>query len=77
MSSTVYPSIPWVSHVFASFEMWSDRLIIPDVVREINMCALQYRDNLCASRAIPAMAEQCAEWKTCMDMYLLEIMCRS
>lgn len=30
------------------------------------MCALQYKNNLCASNPIPAMAQQCGSWETCM-----------
>lgn len=31
------------------------------------MCALDYKTNLCASNAIPAMVRQCATWETCMN----------
>ncbi|OAX42559.1 hypothetical protein K503DRAFT_733341 [Rhizopogon vinicolor AM-OR11-026] len=38
-----------------------------DIVQEISMCATQYRNNLCESNPVPAMIQQCASWKTCMD----------
>ncbi|KAF9457462.1 Di-sulfide bridge nucleocytoplasmic transport domain-containing protein [Collybia nuda] len=38
-----------------------------DIVQEIAICALQYKTNLCATNAIPAMAQQCANWETCMN----------
>lgn len=38
-----------------------------DIVQEIAMCALQYKNNLCASNPIPALAQQCASWATCMN----------
>lgn len=38
-----------------------------DIVQEIGMCATQYRNNLCESNPVPAMIQQCASWKTCMD----------
>jgi hypothetical protein len=31
------------------------------------MCATQYRNNLCENNPVPAMIQQCASWKTCMD----------
>jgi hypothetical protein len=41
--------------------------IFPDIVQEIAMCALQHKNNLCASNPIPAMVQQCANWETCMN----------
>lgn len=38
-----------------------------DIVQEIAICTLQYKTNLCATNAIPAMAQQCANWETCMN----------
>lgn len=38
-----------------------------DIVQEIGMCATQYRNNLCDNNPVPAMIQQCASWKTCMD----------
>lgn len=38
-----------------------------DIVQEIGMCAAQYRNNLCDNNPVPAMIQQCASWKTCMD----------
>ncbi|KAJ7480064.1 Di-sulfide bridge nucleocytoplasmic transport domain-containing protein [Mycena galericulata] len=37
-----------------------------DIVQDIAMCALQYRNNLCEN-PLPAMAHQCAIWATCMS----------
>lgn len=31
------------------------------------MCAAQYRNNLCDTTPIPAVAQQCANWQTCMN----------
>jgi len=38
-----------------------------EIVQEIGMCATQYRNNLCENNPVPAMIQQCASWKTCMD----------
>lgn len=38
-----------------------------EIVQEITACALQYRNNLCETNPIPAMAHQCATWETCMN----------
>ncbi|TFK47950.1 hypothetical protein OE88DRAFT_1738079 [Heliocybe sulcata] len=38
-----------------------------DIMQEITSCALQYRNNLCETNPIPAMAHQCASWETCMN----------
>ncbi|EIN13251.1 hypothetical protein PUNSTDRAFT_117117 [Punctularia strigosozonata HHB-11173 SS5] len=38
-----------------------------DVIQDIAHCALQFRTNLCDANPVPAMAHQCASWKTCMD----------
>ncbi|KAG5646894.1 hypothetical protein DXG03_001970 [Asterophora parasitica] len=38
-----------------------------DIVQEIAICALQYKTNLCGSNSIPAMAQQCGNWETCMN----------
>jgi hypothetical protein len=38
-----------------------------DIVQEIAMCALQFKNNMCASNPIPAMAQQCGSWETCMN----------
>jgi Di-sulfide bridge nucleocytoplasmic transport domain len=38
-----------------------------EIVQEIAMCSLQYKNNLCASNPIPAMAKQCSAWETCMQ----------
>ncbi|KAF8887710.1 Di-sulfide bridge nucleocytoplasmic transport domain-containing protein [Infundibulicybe gibba] len=38
-----------------------------DIVQEIAICALQFKNNLCASNPIPAMAQQCGSWQTCMN----------
>ena len=40
---------------------------VTDVIQEINMCATQYRNNLCATNPIPAMVQQCANWDSCMN----------
>jgi hypothetical protein len=45
----------------------SDQPFPEDIVQEIAMCALQYKNNLCTSNPIPAMAQQCASWATCMN----------
>ncbi|KAJ6573926.1 Di-sulfide bridge nucleocytoplasmic transport domain-containing protein [Mycena vulgaris] len=37
-----------------------------DIVQDIAMCALQYKNNLCEN-PLPAMAHQCAIWATCMS----------
>ncbi|KAJ7102511.1 Di-sulfide bridge nucleocytoplasmic transport domain-containing protein [Mycena belliarum] len=37
-----------------------------DIVQDIAMCALQHKNNLCAT-PLPAMAHQCAIWATCMS----------
>ncbi|ESK98126.1 nuclear membrane protein [Moniliophthora roreri MCA 2997] len=37
-----------------------------DIVQEIATCALQYKNNNCAS-PIPAMIHQCGLWETCMN----------
>jgi hypothetical protein len=37
-----------------------------DIVQDIAMCALQYKNNLC-DNPLPAMAHQCALWATCMS----------
>lgn len=37
------------------------------IVQEIGVCATQYRDNLCGNNPVPAMIQQCAYWKTCID----------
>lgn len=39
----------------------------PDIVQEIAICALQYKTNLCATNAVPAMAQQCSNWEMCMN----------
>ncbi|CAA7264680.1 unnamed protein product [Cyclocybe aegerita] len=38
-----------------------------DIIQEISMCAMQYKNNLCAVNPIPAMIQQCANWETCMN----------
>ncbi|GLB36613.1 putative di-sulfide bridge nucleocytoplasmic transport domain containing protein [Lyophyllum shimeji] len=38
-----------------------------DIVQEIAICALQYKTNLCATNTVPAMAQQCGNWETCMN----------
>lgn len=38
-----------------------------DIVQEIAMCALQFKNNLCATNPIPAMAQQCGSWEACMN----------
>jgi len=40
---------------------------LADIVQEIGMCATQYKNNLCESNPVPAMMQQCASWKTCME----------
>jgi hypothetical protein len=42
-------------------------LVEQDMVQEIALCALQYKNNLCATSPIPAMAQQCGIWETCMQ----------
>ncbi|KAJ6497996.1 Di-sulfide bridge nucleocytoplasmic transport domain-containing protein [Mycena vitilis] len=37
-----------------------------DIVQDIAMCALQHKNNLC-DNPLPAMAQQCALWATCMS----------
>ncbi|KAJ6519241.1 Di-sulfide bridge nucleocytoplasmic transport domain-containing protein [Mycena sanguinolenta] len=37
-----------------------------DIVQDIAMCALQHKNNLCEN-PLPAMAQQCAIWATCMS----------
>jgi len=31
------------------------------------MCQTQYKNNLCDVNPIPAMAQQCANWESCMS----------
>ncbi|KAI0791785.1 Di-sulfide bridge nucleocytoplasmic transport domain-containing protein [Abortiporus biennis] len=38
-----------------------------DIVQEIAQCALHFKNNLCATNPIPAMAHQCGLWETCMN----------
>ncbi|KZP18051.1 hypothetical protein FIBSPDRAFT_933658 [Athelia psychrophila] len=38
-----------------------------DIVQDIAMCALHYKNNLCAINLVPAMAHQCASWETCVN----------
>ncbi|KAG6831628.1 hypothetical protein H0H92_008705 [Tricholoma furcatifolium] len=38
-----------------------------DIVQEIAICALQYKTNLCENNVVPAMTQQCENWKTCMN----------
>ncbi|KDQ54960.1 hypothetical protein JAAARDRAFT_160313 [Jaapia argillacea MUCL 33604] len=38
-----------------------------DIIQEIAGCALHYKNNLCSSTPIPAMAAQCRAWETCMN----------
>jgi len=38
-----------------------------DMVQEIALCAMQYKNNLCATNPIPAMAQQCGSWEICMQ----------
>ena len=38
-----------------------------DIVQEIAQCSTQYDTNQCATNPIPAMAQQCGIWRTCMD----------
>ncbi|KAG1753618.1 Di-sulfide bridge nucleocytoplasmic transport domain-containing protein [Suillus paluster] len=38
-----------------------------DIVQDIAMCATHYRSNICESNTLPAMIQQCASWKTCMN----------
>jgi hypothetical protein len=38
-----------------------------EIVQEIAMCALQFRNNLCETSPVPAMVQQCARWETCMN----------
>jgi len=66
--SNAFPSILWVRHdrdqeptVNLPSIGWTD------MVQEIALCALQYKNNLCASSPIPAMAQQCGIWETCMQ----------
>lgn len=40
---------------------------VPDIIQEISMCAMQYKNNLCATSPIPAMVQQCGNWETCMN----------
>ncbi|KAG6845287.1 hypothetical protein H0H87_011438 [Tephrocybe sp. NHM501043] len=37
-----------------------------DILQEIAICSLQHKTNLCEHNAVPAMAQQCENWKTCM-----------
>lgn len=41
--------------------------IIPEIVQEIAMCVLQYKNNLCEANPVPAMVQQCAKWEACMN----------
>ncbi|KAG6333965.1 hypothetical protein ID866_5116 [Astraeus odoratus] len=38
-----------------------------EVVQEIGVCASQYKNNFCDTNLVPAMAQQCAAWETCMN----------
>ncbi|KDR84743.1 hypothetical protein GALMADRAFT_217803 [Galerina marginata CBS 339.88] len=39
-----------------------------DIIQEISMCALQFKNNRCAGdNPIPAMMQQCANWEACMN----------
>ncbi|KAJ3562876.1 hypothetical protein NP233_g9302 [Leucocoprinus birnbaumii] len=38
-----------------------------DIVQEIAMCALQFKNNLCEGSPVPAMIQQCSRWETCMN----------
>ncbi|KAF9451759.1 hypothetical protein P691DRAFT_698517 [Macrolepiota fuliginosa MF-IS2] len=38
-----------------------------EIVQEISMCALQYKNNLCDTNSVPAMVQQCAKWEACMN----------
>lgn len=38
-----------------------------EIVQDISMCAIQYKTNLCATNSVPAMAQQCGVWETCMN----------
>lgn len=66
MSSTVFQNTLWVNvipHSIMTLLLTS----FPDIVQEIAQCAAQFKDNLCASSPIPAMAHQCGVWETCMN----------
>ncbi|KAF7785096.1 hypothetical protein Agabi119p4_1261 [Agaricus bisporus var. burnettii] len=38
-----------------------------EIVQEIAMCVLQYKNNLCEANPVPAMVQQCAKWEACMN----------
>lgn len=51
-------NVPWTS---------IDHCRRADIVQEIALCSLQFKNNLCATNPIPAMSKQCASWETCMN----------
>lgn len=53
--------------IFVPVNVCSEMNWSSDIVQEIGMCATQYRNNLCENNPVPAMIQQCASWKTCMD----------
>ncbi|KAF9560198.1 hypothetical protein CPC08DRAFT_636885 [Agrocybe pediades] len=39
-----------------------------DIIQEISVCAVHYKDNRCAEgNIIPAMIQQCSNWEACMN----------
>ncbi|KAK7059225.1 hypothetical protein VNI00_001852 [Paramarasmius palmivorus] len=49
-----------------NYERLAKANTMTDIVQEIATCALQYKNNNCAS-PIPAMIHQCGLWETCMN----------
>jgi hypothetical protein len=44
----------------------TDFIQITDIVQDIAMCRQHYENNRCEN-PLPAMAQQCANWATCMS----------
>ncbi|KAM6495042.1 Di-sulfide bridge nucleocytoplasmic transport domain containing protein [Amanita muscaria] len=38
-----------------------------EINQEIAICALHFKNNLCAANQVPAMIRQCSDWETCMN----------
>lgn len=66
MWNNVSPNTPWVWSRYIHTPSSIDRPLV-EIVQEISMCALQYKNNQCATNTIPAMERQCGEWEACMN----------
>jgi hypothetical protein len=38
-----------------------------DVVQEIKVCSVLYKNNFCEGNIVPHMFQPCGEWETCMN----------